>query len=265
MRYLFNALLCAGQVLKQADDVQERAREALPRLAPTRIGSDGRIMEWLEEYEEPLPYHRHVSHLWGLFPGDEITKTNTPALAAAALKSLQARGDASADWAIAYRACLYARLGEPALAYEMAQRVLLQSTFPNLLCKCHHAPEDQQPARMPQEEDYHFPYQMDGNMGIFALYGELLLQSTVQWKDGLCYTLHLLPCLPEKRPDGKVEGLRGKGGFTVDLTRKSHRPSGVKLSGEGQVTLQVGEKSRTVLLAKGDPLILTEEELETWS
>ena len=93
------------------------------RLAPpTRIGSDGRIMEWLEEYAEPEPHHRHVSHLWGLYPGDEIS--TSPALAQAARKSLEARGDDGVGWSLAYKAALWARLGDGNHAWQLVQKAL---------------------------------------------------------------------------------------------------------------------------------------------
>lgn len=265
VRYLFGALLEAGTVLGKKDELLLRVKESIRRLPPTKIGSDGRIMEWLEEYEEPLPYHRHVSHLWGVFPGNEITLDKTPELAKAALKSLKARGDASAEWAIAYRACLYARLKEPELAYDAMEKVLLSCTFPNLLCKCHHAPENQQPAHLPDYNDYHFPYQMDGNMGLLAFYAEALLQSFVEWEGSSPkYFIDILPSLPKKWKTGNANGLRARGGFEVDIQWKEYRIEKLQIRGKGKVKISCNNKCKLIDLNDGAAMI-TGEEIDVWN
>lgn len=258
VRYLFRAVLAAAALLGEREPLLQSIADALPRLAPTRLGSDGRIMEWLEEFGEPLPYHRHVSHLWGVYPGDEITREETPELAEGAMKSLEARRDLSAEWGIAHRGCIYARLHEPELAYSHAQQLLLQSTFPNLLGKCHHAPEDIQPTRMPRYDDYHFPFQMDGNMGLLTLYAELLMQSFARW-DGerFAFTVSLLPSLPKRWKTGSVRGLRAKGGFTVDIDWEEGRLTRASLSGGGPVTVLANGEKQLLDLKPGVPAILS--------
>lgn len=266
VRYLFRALLAAAAVLGEEEPLAPALSQSLARLVPTRLGSDGRILEWLEEYEEPFPYHRHTSHLWGLYPGDEITREATPELAEGAFKSLEGRKDASADWAIAYRACLYARLHDAPHAYSMMQAVLQHTTFPNLLCKCHHAPENQQPARLPRYEDLHFPFQMDGNMGIFTAYGELLAQSSARWEeDEFIYTVTLLPALPEKWTKGSVRGLRTRGGLTVDLDWAQGKLSKAVITGRGTHHLHYRGKSHIITLEEGSPITIEEEETASWS
>lgn len=266
VRYLFKALLDAAQLLGESDALLADIRRDMGRLAPTRLGQDGRILEWLEEYDEPLPYHRHVSHLWGLFPGDEITREQTPELAQGARKTLEKRGDASADWAIAYRACLYARLQEPEQAYTMMQNVLLHSTFQNLLCKCHHAPENIQPARLPRYEDTYFPFQMDGNMGVLAAYAEVLLQSSVTFQKGQpACTVTLLPALPKAWKTGTVRGLCTRGGITVNISWAEGTLREVQLTGAGNCTVQYAGKSCRIVLTSGIPFKFSGKEIAAWN
>jgi alpha-L-fucosidase 2 len=112
LRYLFDACIASSRILGVDDELRNELAVKRSRLAPTRIGSDGRVMEWLQEYPEAEPTHRHVSHLWGLYPGSEINLSHTPTLATAARKSLEVRGDISTGWSLAYKLNLWARLGD---------------------------------------------------------------------------------------------------------------------------------------------------------
>src|SRR5882724_8939961 len=128
VRYLFGACIESSKILGVDGDFRNELIAKTARLAPNQIGSDGRLMEWLEQYQEPEPQHRHVSHLWGLYPGDEISPATPPDMAQAARKTLEARGDDGVGWSLAYKAALWTRLGDGNHAWLLTRKALFPVT-----------------------------------------------------------------------------------------------------------------------------------------
>jgi alpha-L-fucosidase 2 len=232
-RELFNNVITASELLDIDSEFREVLREKLSKLPPSgQVASDGRLMEWLEEYREADPKHRHISHLYGLYPASLITPDRTPDLAEACRKTLEVRGNDSPGWSKAYKLLFWARLREGNRAYKLLRELLLPTKgthinygggggiYPNMLSA---GP----------------PFQIDGNFGGTAGIAEMLLQS----HDGY---IEFIPAIPDAwKQSGKVRGLKARGNFVVDFEWKngvvtkykvaSVKPEKVKIKLEGTV------------------------------
>lgn len=194
LRDLFNICIDASNVLGKNDEIIEKIKKALEKLIPTRLASDGSIMEWIDEYEEDEPGHRHISHLYGLFPSNQISYEKTPELIEGAKKTLSkrlSRGGGHTGWSRAWILNHYAMLRDGNKCFENLQKLFENSTYPNLF-------------------DKHPPFQIDGNFGVTAGIANMLCQSTAD-------RIIILPALPDAWKNGKVSGLRVKGAGTVDI------------------------------------------------
>jgi alpha-L-fucosidase 2 len=241
LRDLFANTIKAAAILGTDGELRQQLAAARARLAPNQIGQAGQLQEWLEDWDMQAPEmrHRHVSHLYGLYPGRDIHRRDTPELAQAVAKSLDVRGDRATGWATAWRIALWTHLGNGDRAFEIVKHLISPGlTYPNMF-------------------DAHPPFQIDGNFGGAASIAEMLMQSRLGTvATALMPTatpeIELLPALPLAWPTGSVKGLRARGGFEVDVAWQDGKLVEVvvrSLQG-GSAQLRYGAITRDVKLAK---------------
>lgn len=245
IRELLQQTLRAAEILNTDKAFQKQIKQTLEKLLPYRTGSQGQLQEWYFDWADADPKHRHQSHLFGLYPGHQITPQSTPALAAACRKSLEIKGDETTGWSMGWRINLWARLGDGNHAYTLFRRLLKYvepdqkpggfhggGTYPNLL-------------------DAHPPFQIDGNFGGAAGVIEMLAQSDEK-------TVCLLPALPDAWKSGSVIGIRTRAGLEInelswEISAGSKRVN-VRYHSliKGKVTFVFGDKKKVVKLKKGE-------------
>jgi alpha-L-fucosidase 2 len=215
IREVFAIFAEASSKLNRDDDLARQATDAANRLAPNQIGKHGQLQEWIEDYDEIEPEHRHLSHLWGLYPGSEITPELSPREASASGTSIDRRGTGGCGWSYGWKIGLWARLYNPVGALHEFRSLLTESSLPNMFSLCGRT------------------LQVDGNFGATSSIAEMLLQSHQTF-------VHLLPALPDEWATGSVTGMRARGNleFSMDWADGRLFQATVKAGKDGSIRIK---------------------------
>lgn len=241
IRNLFANTIEAAKVLGVDTDFSTMLKDKMAKIAPNQIGKYGQLQEWIEDKDNPKSQHRHVSHLWGLHPGNEISPLTTPELAEACRITLKHRGDEGTGWSRAWKINFWARLLDGDHAYLILNNLILPSLTPDAVNM------KEGGGLYPNLFDAHPPFQIDGNFGATSGITEMLLQTHLRDKNG-DYFMDILPALPTNFSSGKVTGLVARGGFEVNIIWKNGTLNNLQVTSRNGNNLNLRYKGKVISL-----------------